>query len=91
MPVSDALATEIPWAQRHPHLSEPTRYKSNTLYLASERLLSLDLDSPGGGVFDRLRSEPCSDSFSESEAIALSSHHIQDVLDPAVWATAADR
>jgi hypothetical protein len=56
-PVTDALATEIPWAEGHPHLSAPHRYKSNTLYLASERLSSLDLDSRGGGSFERLRPE----------------------------------
>lgn len=56
-PVTDALAIEIPWAKRHPHLSEPARYKSNTLYLASKRLSSLDLQSPGGGIFDQLRPE----------------------------------
>jgi len=56
-PVTNALAREIRWARGHPHLSEPDRYKSNTLYLASERLSSLDLDSPGGGIFDQLRPE----------------------------------
>ena len=56
-PVTDGLAKELPWARRHPHLSEPARYKNNTLYLASERLSSLKLDSPGGGIFDRLRPE----------------------------------
>ena len=56
-PVSDVLAREIPWAERHPHLSEPERYKSNTLYLANERLSSLDLNHPGGGIFDQLRPE----------------------------------
>ena len=55
--VTDVLAKEIPWARGHPHLSEPDRYKNNTLYLASERLSSLDLDSPGGGIFDQLRPE----------------------------------
>lgn len=54
-PVTDALATEIPWARGHPHLSKPARYKSNTLYLASKRLSSLDLDSPGAGSFNQLR------------------------------------
>jgi hypothetical protein len=56
-PVTDALAKKIRWARGHPHLSEPDRYKSNTVYLASRRLSSLDLDSPGGGIFDQLRSE----------------------------------
>ena len=56
-PVTDTLAKEIRWAQRHPHFSEPARYKSNTIYLASEHLTSLDLDSPGGGIFDQLRPE----------------------------------
>ena len=53
-PVTDALATEIPWAKVHPHLSKPDRYKSNTLYVASKRLTSLDLDSPGAGIFNQL-------------------------------------
>ncbi len=56
-PVTDALAKEIPWTRKHPHLSEPARYKSNTLYLASERLTSLNVDSPGAGIFDQLRPE----------------------------------
>ncbi|HYR79676.1 MAG TPA: hypothetical protein VEO55_06695, partial [Candidatus Dormibacteraeota bacterium] len=56
-PVTNALAVEIPWAEPHPHLSEPDRYKSNTLYLASERLSSLDPGSPGGGIFEQLRKE----------------------------------
>ena len=56
-PVTDMLAREIPWARRHPHLSAPSRYKSNTLYLASEHLSSLNLDSRGGGTFARLRPE----------------------------------
>jgi len=55
--VTDALSKELQWAEKHPHLSEPARYKSNTLYLASKRLSSLDVDSPGGGVFERLRPE----------------------------------
>lgn len=55
--VTDALAKEIPWARGHPHLSKPDRYKNNTLYLASEHLSSLDLESPGGGIFDQLRPE----------------------------------
>lgn len=56
-PATDTLAAEIPWTAGHPHLSAPDRYKSNTLYFASERLSSLDLDSRGGGSFDRLRPE----------------------------------
>jgi len=56
-PVTDALAKEIPWTRKHPHLSEPSRYKSNTLYLASERLTSLNVDSPGAAIFDQLRPE----------------------------------
>ncbi len=56
-PVTDTLAAEIPWARRHPHFSEPGRYKNNTLYIASERLSSLDLNLHGGGIFERLRPE----------------------------------
>jgi hypothetical protein len=52
--VTDALAKEIRWARGHPHLSKPARYKSNTLYVASKRLTSLDLDSPGAGIFNQL-------------------------------------
>jgi len=56
-PVTDGLAKEIPWARRHPHLNKPDRYKNNTLYLASERLSSLKLDTCGGGIFAQLRPE----------------------------------
>jgi hypothetical protein len=56
-PVTDGLAKEIPWARGHPHLSQPERFKNNTLYVASERLSSLRLDECGGGTFERLRPE----------------------------------
>ncbi len=56
-PVTNTLAAKIPWARQHPHLTAPNRYKRNTVYLASKHLSSLDLDSPGAGVFERLRPE----------------------------------
>src|SRR5260370_1124538 len=56
-PVTNPLAAKIPWARQHPHLTAPNRYKRNTVYLASKHLSSLDLDSPGAGVFERLRPE----------------------------------
>jgi hypothetical protein len=50
--VTKNTAKQVPWAEYHPHLTEPTdRYKSNTLYVASDRLSSLDLDAPGAGTF----------------------------------------
>lgn len=54
---SDGFAAEVPWARGHPHLAEPSRYKNNTLYIASDRLSSLGMDACGGGAFGRLRPE----------------------------------
>jgi len=54
---TSSLAAEIPWAGGHPHLAAPDRYKSNTLYFASDRLSSIGIDASGGGTFDRLRPE----------------------------------
>jgi hypothetical protein len=56
-PVNNALASEIPWAKYHPHLTSPNRYKRNTIYTASNHLSSINLDTPGAGVFDQLRPE----------------------------------
>jgi hypothetical protein len=54
-PATDGLVAEIPWAQGHPHLTSPTRYKNNTLYFASDRLSSNGLNKSGAGTFDRIR------------------------------------
>jgi hypothetical protein len=54
---TNGLVTEIPWADRHPHLDAPDRYKNNTLYFSSERLSSIDLKTRGAGTFDRIRPE----------------------------------
>lgn len=51
------LAIEIPWAEGHPHLAAPERYKNNTLYFASDRLSSIGLKTRGAGTFDRIRPE----------------------------------
>jgi Nucleotide modification associated domain 3 len=51
---TDSVPTEIPWANGHPHLAMPERYKNNTLYIASDRLSSLGIDASGGGTFERL-------------------------------------
>jgi hypothetical protein len=56
-PASGGLAAEIPWADGHPHLAVPDRYKNNTLYFASDRLSSVGLDASGAGTFDRIRPE----------------------------------
>ncbi len=56
-PANRDLVAEIPWADGHPHLATPDRYKNNTLYFASDRLSSLGIDAGGGGTFDRLRPE----------------------------------
>jgi Nucleotide modification associated domain 3 len=52
---TNELATEIPWANGHPHLAAPERYKNNTLYFASDRLASIGLKTRGAGTFDRIR------------------------------------
>ncbi len=52
---TNGLAAEIPWANGHPHLAAPERYKNNTLYFASDRLSSIGLDASGAGTFDRIR------------------------------------
>jgi len=51
------LARKIPWADRHPHLAAPERYKNNTLYFASNRLSSIGIDAVGGGIFERAAPE----------------------------------
>ncbi|MGA6974063.1 MAG: hypothetical protein WBY93_20725 [Candidatus Binatus sp.] len=51
---TDELATEIPWAASHPHLTRPDRYKNNMVYLASDRLSSIAIKANGGGTFERL-------------------------------------
>jgi len=56
-PVTNALAAKIPWAKQHPHLTAPNRYKRNTVYIASDHLSSLDLNTPGAGIFTHLRPE----------------------------------
>jgi Nucleotide modification associated domain 3 len=57
--VTDALAAKLPWAAYHPHLSDERARRVNTLYAASDRLDSLELDLPGAGVFPSFRSELC--------------------------------
>jgi hypothetical protein len=52
---TNGLVAEIPWANGHPHLTAPDRYKNNTLYFASDRLTSLGINSSGAGTFDRIR------------------------------------
>jgi Nucleotide modification associated domain 3 len=51
------LLAEIRWANGHPHLAAPDRYKNNTLYFASDRLTSLGINASGAGTFDRIRPE----------------------------------
>jgi len=51
---TDRVVAEIPWADGHPHLASPDRYKNNTLYFASDRLSCIGIDASGGGTFDRL-------------------------------------
>lgn len=55
--VTDAVAAELPWTRRHPHLAEPDRFKNNTLYFASDRLSAIGIDASGAGTFQRLRPE----------------------------------
>jgi hypothetical protein len=52
---NNELTTEFPWANGHPHLAAPERYKNNTLYFASDRLSSIGIDASGAGTFGRLR------------------------------------
>ena len=52
---TNELKSEVPWANGHPHLAAPERYKNNTLYFASDRLSSIGMDTRGAGTFDRLR------------------------------------
>jgi hypothetical protein len=54
-PASSHLAAEIPWANGHPHLTSPDRYKNNTLYFASDHLSSIGVEASGAGTFDRFR------------------------------------
>ncbi len=54
---TNGLVTEIPWADGHPHLDAPERYKNNTLYFASDRLSSIGFKMNGAGTFDRIRPE----------------------------------
>jgi hypothetical protein len=54
---TNELTTEIPWANGHPHLAAPERYKNNTLYFASDRLSSIGLKTRGAGTFDRIKLE----------------------------------
>jgi hypothetical protein len=54
---TDSVAAEFPWADRHPHLAAPDRYKNNTLYFASDRLSSIGINTSGAGTFDRLGPE----------------------------------
>ena len=51
------LVAEVPWADGHPHLSSPKRYKNNTLYFASDRLSSIGVKASGAGTFDRIKTE----------------------------------
>jgi hypothetical protein len=52
---TNELTSEVPWANGHPHLAAPERYKNNTLYFASDRLSSIGMDTRGAGTFHRLR------------------------------------
>jgi hypothetical protein len=52
---TSGIVAEIPWADGHPHLAAPDRYKNNTLYFASDRLTSLSINASGAGTFDRIR------------------------------------
>jgi hypothetical protein len=52
---TNELKSEVSWANGHPHLAAPERYKNNTLYFASDRLSSIGMDTRGAGTFDRLR------------------------------------
>ena len=54
---TDSIAAEKPWAEGHPHLVVPDRYKNNTLYFASDRLSSIGINTSGAGTFDRIRPE----------------------------------
>ena len=54
---TNSLVAEIPWADGHPHLDAPDRYKNNTLYFSSDRLSSIGLKTSGAGTFDRIRPE----------------------------------
>jgi hypothetical protein len=56
-PATNKVATEAPWARRHPHLAAPERYKNNMLYFASDRLSSIGLRTKGAGTFDRISRE----------------------------------
>jgi hypothetical protein len=51
------LVAEVPWADGHPHLASPERYKNNTLYFASDRLSSIGINASGAGTFDRIEPE----------------------------------
>ncbi|MGA9724794.1 MAG: hypothetical protein WBQ86_20230 [Candidatus Binatus sp.] len=51
------LVAEVPWADGHPHLASPERYKNNTLYFASDRLSSIGIKASGAGTFDRIKPE----------------------------------
>jgi hypothetical protein len=53
-PATSGLAAEKPWANGHPHLAAPDRYKNNTLYFASDRLSSIGLNASGAGTFEQL-------------------------------------
>jgi hypothetical protein len=53
---SDAAA-ELPWARMHPHFAAPDRYRNNTVYIASDRLTSVNSFIAGAGVFDALSPE----------------------------------
>jgi hypothetical protein len=52
---TNELTNEIPWANGHPHLAAPERYKNNTLYFASDILSSIGLKTRGAGTFDGIR------------------------------------
>jgi hypothetical protein len=54
---TNGLVAEIPWADGHPHVDAPERYKNNTLYFSSDRLSSISLNTRGAGTFDRIRRE----------------------------------
>jgi hypothetical protein len=57
-PATSGLAAEIPWADGHPHMAAPDRYKNNTLYFASDRLTSISLNTASGaGNFSRIGPE----------------------------------
>jgi hypothetical protein len=57
--VTRETARAIPWAAYHPHFSEASRFRRNTIFVASSGLDSLDLELPGAGTFPHILPELC--------------------------------